>query len=83
MQDRRSLSTDPLFHDPANGDFHERSVAGRYQVDCYVDGRRFDTTNDSFNLPANGSTRLGCYYGGYGNVYAKIIGWGDTSGVNW
>lgn len=57
--------------------------AGRYQVDCYVDGRRFDTTNDSFNLPANGSTRLGCYYGGYGNVYAKIIGWGDTSGVNW
>ncbi len=30
-QDRHSLSTDPLFHDPANGDFHLRSVAGRYQ----------------------------------------------------
>lgn len=31
-QDRYSLSADPLFHDPANGDFHLRSVAGRYQV---------------------------------------------------
>jgi hypothetical protein len=30
-QDRNSLSTDPLFHDPANGDFHLRSAAGRYQ----------------------------------------------------
>lgn len=30
LQDRHSLSTDPLFHDPANGDFHLRSVAGRY-----------------------------------------------------
>ncbi|NCD23099.1 MAG: hypothetical protein EOL90_09190, partial [Spartobacteria bacterium] len=30
-QDRYSLSTDPLFHDPANGDFHPRSVEGRYQ----------------------------------------------------
>ena len=29
-QDRYSLSTDPMFHDPANGDFHPRSVAGRY-----------------------------------------------------
>lgn len=31
-QDRYSLSADPLFHDPANGDFHPRSAAGRYQV---------------------------------------------------
>ncbi len=31
-QDRHSLSTDPLFHDPANGDFHPRSVAGRYHA---------------------------------------------------
>lgn len=30
-QDRHSLSTDPLFADPSNGDFHLRSVAGRYQ----------------------------------------------------
>ncbi len=30
-QDRHSISADPLFHDPANGDFHPRSVAGRYQ----------------------------------------------------
>lgn len=30
-QDRHSLSTDPLFHDPAAGDFHLRSVEGRYQ----------------------------------------------------
>lgn len=30
-QDRYSLNADPLFHDPANGDFHLRSVAGRYQ----------------------------------------------------
>jgi len=30
-QDRHSLSTDPLFHDPANGDFHPRSKAGRYE----------------------------------------------------
>ena len=28
--DIHSLSTDPLFHDPANGDFHPRSVAGRF-----------------------------------------------------
>ncbi|MGD9780547.1 MAG: right-handed parallel beta-helix repeat-containing protein [Kiritimatiellia bacterium] len=33
VQDQHSLSTDPLFHDPANGDFHVRSVAGRYQTD--------------------------------------------------
>ncbi|MDR0993424.1 MAG: right-handed parallel beta-helix repeat-containing protein [Verrucomicrobiota bacterium] len=32
-QDRNSLGADPLFHDPANGDFHPRSVAGRYQTD--------------------------------------------------
>ncbi len=32
LQDRHSLSTDPWFHDPANGDFHLRSVAGRYQI---------------------------------------------------
>ena len=31
-QDRYSLSVDPLFHDPANGDFHPRSGEGRYQV---------------------------------------------------
>lgn len=30
-QDRYSISAEPLFHDPANGDFHPRSVAGRYQ----------------------------------------------------
>ena len=30
-QDVRSLSTDPLFHDPDNGDFHLRSAAGRYE----------------------------------------------------
>lgn len=30
-QDRFSLNADPLFHDPANGDFHLRSVGGRYQ----------------------------------------------------
>ena len=31
-QDRHSLSTDPRFQDPAAGDFHVRSVAGRYVV---------------------------------------------------
>ena len=31
LQDRFSLSTDPLFANPTNGDFHLRSVAGRYQ----------------------------------------------------
>ncbi len=31
-QDRNSLSTNPRFHDPANGDFHLRSVAGRYHL---------------------------------------------------
>ncbi len=30
-QDRHSLGTDPRFHDVDNGDFHLRSVAGRYQ----------------------------------------------------
>ena len=30
-QDRYSLSVDPQFHDPANGDFHLRSRTGRYQ----------------------------------------------------
>ncbi|MGD9613360.1 MAG: NosD domain-containing protein [Kiritimatiellia bacterium] len=30
-QDRYSLNTDPLFHDPATGDVHLRSVEGRYQ----------------------------------------------------
>lgn len=30
-QDVRSLSTDPLFHNPDNGDFHLRSAAGRYE----------------------------------------------------
>lgn len=30
-QDLRSLSTDPLFFDPAAGDFHPRSRTGRYQ----------------------------------------------------
>ena len=29
-QDVHSLSTDPLFHDPANGDFHLKSKGGRY-----------------------------------------------------
>lgn len=29
-QDTYSLSVDPLFYDPANGDFHLRSKAGRY-----------------------------------------------------
>ena len=29
--DRHSLSTDPLFNDSTNGDFHLRSAAGRYQ----------------------------------------------------
>lgn len=31
-QDRQSLSTNPRFHDPANGDFHLRSVAGRFEL---------------------------------------------------
>ncbi len=31
QQDRYSLSADPKFNDPANGDFHPRSAAGRYQ----------------------------------------------------
>ena len=31
-QDRNSISAEPLFHDPVNGDFHLRSVAGRYQL---------------------------------------------------
>ncbi len=30
-QDRFSLGADPRFHDPANGDFHLRSIEGRYQ----------------------------------------------------
>jgi hypothetical protein len=29
-QERYSMTTDPLFHDPADGDFHLRSVQGRY-----------------------------------------------------
>jgi hypothetical protein len=29
-QDVHSLSTDPLFHSPTNGDFHLRSATGRY-----------------------------------------------------
>jgi len=31
VQDLHSLSTDPLFSDPAAGDFHPRSRTGRYQ----------------------------------------------------
>ena len=31
FQDRHSLSTEPWFHDPAAGDFHPRSRAGRYR----------------------------------------------------
>ncbi len=31
LQDRYSLTLDPLFANPTNGDFHLRSVAGRYQ----------------------------------------------------
>ena len=31
-QDRHSLSTDPLFYDPAAGDFHLMSSTGRYQI---------------------------------------------------
>lgn len=32
QQDAYSLSVDPMFHDPANGDFHLRSKAGRYDL---------------------------------------------------
>lgn len=46
LQDRYSLSTDPLFHEPAAGDFHPRSVAGRYQ---YGVGWTNDVT--ATNLP--------------------------------
>ncbi len=41
--DRHSLSTDPLFADPANGDFHPKSSEGRWQIGAgwvqdYFDG---------------------------------------------
>lgn len=32
FQDRHSLSAEPWFHDPAAGDFHPRSRAGRYRL---------------------------------------------------
>jgi len=46
LQDRFSLSSDPLFANPTNGDFHLRSVAGRYQ---YGAGWVLDVINT--NLP--------------------------------
>ena len=47
-QDVRSLSVDPLFRDPANGDFHLRSVAGRYQPGA---GWTNDVPDLSTNIP--------------------------------
>jgi hypothetical protein len=47
-QDLYSLNVDPLFHDPANGDFHLRSAAGRYQpgVGWVQDAATGNHTND-------------------------------------
>ena len=46
VQDRYSLSVDPLFHDPANGDFHLQSLYGRYDP---IEGHY--VTNDAQHSP--------------------------------
>ncbi|NCA81758.1 MAG: hypothetical protein EOM72_03315 [Opitutae bacterium] len=44
-QDVHSLSTDPLFHDPSNGDFHLQSKGGRYDPAT----RNFVTTDTVYS----------------------------------
>ncbi len=57
-QDRHSLSTDPLFCDPANGDFHLRSAAGRYLPGTGWVQDPATGTNDFSPLIDMGSPRL-------------------------
>ncbi|QLD11701.1 Ig-like domain-containing protein [Microbacterium oleivorans] len=57
---------------------------GSYSVDCYDAGRKFNTWSGPYNVPANGTVELQCYIGADGrDVYAKIIGWGDTEHARW
>lgn len=46
--DRHSLSTDPVFHDPDNGDFHLRSIYGRFDpaVGNWVEDERISGLPD-------------------------------------
>ncbi|MFC8682236.1 Ig-like domain-containing protein [Microbacterium ureisolvens] len=58
--------------------------AGRYQVYCYSSGQGEFAGGASWNLPANGSVQLGCYYGYYGEqVWVRIVGYGDSEKRVW
>ncbi|WP_439957996.1 Ig-like domain-containing protein [Microbacterium oleivorans] len=48
---------------------------GTYAYDCYGNGSRFDTANESRYFPANGEVQLGCYWGFPGaEVYVTLNG---------
>lgn len=48
---------------------------GTYAYDCYGNGQRFDTGNESRYFPANGEVQLGCYWGFPGaEVYVTLNG---------
>jgi hypothetical protein len=48
---------------------------GTYSYDCYGNGQRFDTANESRYFPANGEVQLGCYWGYPGaDVYVTLNG---------
>ncbi|MDW4573578.1 Ig-like domain-containing protein [Microbacterium sp. M3] len=58
--------------------------AGRYQVYCYSSGQGEFAGGASWNLPANGSVQLGCYYGYYGEqVWVRIVGYGESEKRVW
>lgn len=49
-EDRHSLSVDPLFADPENGDYHPRSIYGRFDPSVGANGQWVNDTPDA-NLP--------------------------------
>lgn len=58
--------------------------AGNYRVYCASSRDGQFAGGASWNLPANGSVQLGCYYGWPGEqVWVTIQGWGDSERRPW
>ncbi|MFJ6651584.1 Ig-like domain-containing protein [Microbacterium sp. NPDC091313] len=58
--------------------------AGNYQVYCYSSRDGQFAGGRSWDLPRNGSTQMGCYYGYPGDeVWVRIQGYGDSDKFTW
>jgi hypothetical protein len=58
--------------------------AGNYQVYCYSSRDGEFAGGRSWDLPRNGSTQLGCYYGYPGDqVWVRIQGYGESERYTW